>query len=168
MNGTEINTQHALPAAYRTGNIPSISYGLQTGSASLGINGSLVLGGYDRSLVLTEPIISSSKTFQLLDLGLGVSQGGSAYLNMSGSSISSLLTSNSQPISQLQVMPNPGVPYMYLPASSCSMIAQHLPVSFDGDLALYIWNTTDPTFERIMSSTLSLFYVCVWQLSVIQ
>lgn len=44
------------------------------------------------------------------------------------------------------------VPYMYLPSSSCSAIAQHLPVTFDSDLGLYIWNTNDPAFEKIVSS----------------
>lgn len=152
MNGSGVTYQRTLPTVYQRDDIPSISYRLQVGSSTLGFNGSLILGGYDCQRCLTDPILGSNQTFQMLSIGLGVSQGGSAYLNINGSSVSGLMSNDAQSVGQLQVMPNPEVPYMYLPASSCSVIASHLPVYFDKDLALYIWNASDPSFGKIVSS----------------
>jgi hypothetical protein len=53
-------------------------------------------------------------------------------------------------------MPNPGVPYMYLPENTCSAIASLPLVTFDQKMGYYIWNTTDPAFKAIMSSPSAL------------
>lgn len=150
-NGTTVNFYRQLPGVYYANNIPSISYGMHLGSATYGINGSLVLGGYDRARCLTDPITSNSTTFNLVDIGLGVQEGGSAFANLQNGSVTGLLGSEVTDYG-LSVITNPGVPYLYLPQSTCDSIAKYLPVSYDSSLGLYLWNTTDPAFEDIVSS----------------
>lgn len=119
----------------------------------MAVNGSFVFGGFDQSRCLTTPITSATQDFQLLDIGLGVSSGGSAFLNMDGNTfVQGLLGNNSKPIDSLKVMPNPGVPYLYLPQSTCSAIVRHLPVYPDKDVGLYIWNTSDTAYSDIIES----------------
>ena len=152
MNGSEVSHQRTLFEAYNLGHIPSISYGLHVGSVSFGINGSLVLGGYDRSRSITPSIVSTDQTLQLIDIGLGVAEGGSAFSNMSSQSVNGLLQKKSQSVESLTVMPNPGVPYLYLPESTCSAIASHLPVNYDDNLGLFLWNTSASSYSEIIGS----------------
>lgn len=123
---------------------------MHLGSASWNVSGSLVLGGYDRSRCLTDPITSSSSTLELSDIGLGVESGGSAFLNLTNGSAKGLLRPTSS--TGLSVMPNPGVPYLYLPQDTCDAITNHLPVTFNSDFGLYTWNTEDTAFGKIVNS----------------
>ena len=66
-NGAEITRYRTIPAAYYAGHIPSISYGIHVGSAYPNVTGSLVLGGYDSSRCIAEPIASDSNAVQLVD-----------------------------------------------------------------------------------------------------
>lgn len=151
-NGTSVSLERQLPTAYEEGIIPSNSYGLHMGSAYHNVSGSLVLGGYDRSRVLTDPIISSGMSYvvQLTDIGLGVASGGSAFLNLTSGSAKGLLQPSNS--TGLDTKPNPGVPYLYLPQDTCDAIANHLPVTFNSDFGLYIWNTDDTAYKKILSS----------------
>lgn len=151
-NGSSITLARQIPQAYTQGNIPSISYGLHLGSPSYDVSGSLVLGGYDRSRCFTDPITSSSDYFELSDISIGVSSGDSAFLGLSNGSMTGLLSSSLSSSGQLDIMANPGVPYIYLPQDACDAIAQYLPVTFDSGLQLYLWNTSDAAFANIVSS----------------
>lgn len=157
VNGSQVSVPNILSRAYQSGSIPSSSYGLHVGSVEPPVPGSLVLGGYDRSRCITSPIISGSNTFTLTDISLEVTAGGSAFVDTPEYPTSGLLMNNdNQSVSSMTVFPNPAVPYLYLPADTCNAIAKFLPVSFDGDLELYLWNVSDPAFRKIVSSPSAL------------
>ncbi|KAJ5714704.1 uncharacterized protein N7483_011885 [Penicillium malachiteum] len=135
-------------------NIPSYSYGMHIGSASLGIPGSLLLGGYDQNRVIgdvsAQSFSSGSFPIELYDMSLGVAEGGSpwSYVNKTGL----LAQGNSTPDSGPQVIVDPVNPYIYLPQSSCDAIAAELPVTYEADYGLYFWNTTDSQYDKIVTS----------------
>ncbi|KAG9952079.1 hypothetical protein KCU85_g2360, partial [Aureobasidium melanogenum] len=144
LNSTGFNNTQDLQLATAKQNsiISSLSYGLQIGSPSLDIEPSLVMGGYDRSRCLTEPITTKDTTFQLTDISVGANGSGwpfttpyTANSNASANSQSGLLGGS------LEVLANPGVPYLHLPRATCDAIAKYLPVTYDQSLGLYLWNT---------------------------
>lgn len=83
---------------------------------------------------------------------MGVTDGGSPFLKSQKSPRNGLLRLYGSSTGELDVFPNPGVPYLNLPPETCAAIADSLPVTFNDDFGLYIWNTTDATFQEIMSS----------------
>jgi hypothetical protein len=100
-----------------------------------------VLGGYDSSRCLTDPIVSSLDTVQLQSIALNVSSGGYAYLNTSSAYIPDLLRANGSAANNISVHPRPGVPHLYLPQDTCDAIASHLPVTYSPEFNLYLWDT---------------------------
>ncbi|CAD0043333.1 unnamed protein product, partial [Aureobasidium pullulans] len=152
-NGSQVSYDPYLYKAYTMGDIPSISYGLHVGSVYPPVPGSLILGGYDRSRCISTPIVSSGNKFTLAEIDLEVTSGGWPFVKKQLASDSNLLLGgNTESNSSLTVIPNPGVPYLYLPGNTCKLIASFLPVALDEDLELYIWNTTNPSFKRIITS----------------
>ena len=135
-------------------NIPSYSYGMHIGSASLGIPGSLLLGGFDQNRVIgdvsAQSFSSGSFPIELYDLSLGVAEGGSpwSFSNKTGL----LAQGNSSLDFGLQVIVDPVNPYIYLPRSSCDAIAAELPVTYEPDYGLYFWNTSDSQYSKIVRS----------------
>ncbi|KAH9828878.1 putative peptidase A1 family protein [Teratosphaeria destructans] len=153
VNGFVWHNNRTLPGAYLQGIIPSNSYGLHVGSVSPNITGSLVLGGYDSSRCLDTPLSTSEQYVQLTSISLNVSSGDSAYQNASSVPINNLLRANGRTISSINVTPDPGVPYMYLPRQTCDSISRHLPVTYNADFNLYIWNTdSNGSYHDIVSS----------------
>ena len=142
---------------------PSNSFSLHYGSASLGLAGTLVWGGYDHSRVLGDV-----GSFQLgpnelmaptmLDVQIGVENGQTPFVD-NGSSFPGLLELNSSLNNVQPAIINPIVPYLFMSPKTCAAIAQHLPVSLNSDIGLYIWNTTDQQFQRVMSSSAYLAFV---------
>ena len=116
------------------------------------VSGSLVLGGYDSSRVISQPIVSNSQTVSLTNIALNVSSGENAYIGDASLPITGLLQANGSSTSQLDVSLDPGVPYMYLPKSTCDAIAANLPLTYNPDFNLYTWNITNPAYEKIVSS----------------
>lgn len=49
-------------------------------------------------------------------------------------------------------------PYLSLPDSTCESLADHLPIAYDRGLGLYLWNTDDEKFGRIMGSASALTF----------
>jgi len=160
LNTTGHNNTQDLQLATAKSNslIKSLSYGLQIGSPDLNIDPSLVLGGYDRSLCLTKPIATQNTTFHLTNVSIGteglvwpfpVNFGDERADGMSFSSNG--LMENTAAI---QVLANPGVPYLYLPQATCDAIAKYLPVIYDNTLGLYLWNSKNDTqlYEEITTS----------------
>lgn len=139
---------------YEEGQIPSYSYGMHIGSASFGIPGSLKLGGYDQSRVFgdvsAQPVDSGKFPIELLDISIGVANGGSPWnsSNMTGL----LAQSNSSLTSGFTVAVDPANPYIYLPKSSCDAIAAKLPVTYNSALGLYFWDTTNSQYTKIVTS----------------
>ena len=152
-------------AAQKT--IPSNSFGLHIGivAEAFKLDLSLWLGGYDASRIVG-PVSSQSPKgdaesdfiIDLLDIGIGVDNGGSPF---SYSSQEGLLSSGNSSISSdgIPVTMNPSSPYLYLPNSTCAAIAKDLPVTYNAGKALYFWNIDDPQYTRIVSSPTYLSFV---------
>ncbi|KAM0721509.1 hypothetical protein Q7P37_002433 [Cladosporium fusiforme] len=151
-NGTTVGGNLTLPQAYGKGLVPSTSYGLHVGSVEPNISSSLILGGYDMSRCLEDPIVSNTDTIELRSIALNVSSGGYAYLDSSSAYIPDLLRANGSSVDSLPVHPRPGVPHLYLPQDTCDAIASHLPVIHNKELDLYLWDTSQQAYEDIMSS----------------
>ncbi|CAI7606626.1 unnamed protein product [Penicillium bialowiezense] len=156
-NMIKINTTFINSYLYDQGGvntIPSYSYGMHIGSASLGIPGSLHLGGYDQSRVIGEvssqSFNSGSFPIQLFDINLGVAEGGSPWSYSNKSEL--LAQGNSSLASGLTVIMDPTNPYIYLPQSACDAIAAELPVTYQPDYGLYFWDTSDPQYKKIVTS----------------
>ena len=141
---------------------PSNSFSLHYGSASLGLAGTLVWGGYDQSRVLGD--VGSFKLGPygmaptMLDVQIGVENGQTPFID-NGSSFPGLLELNSSLNNVQRTVINPIVPYLFMSHKTCAAIAQHLPVSLNSDIGLYIWNTTDQQFQRVMGSSAYLAFV---------
>ena len=156
-------TSWSIPGDLRNAqSIASNSFSLHYGSVSLGLIGSLVWGGYDKSRVLgttgmfdlgaKEKMITS-----LLDIEVGVENGPSPFA--SNSSMTGLLKSNANLQGDQQVSINPELPYLYLSPATCTAIAQFLPVTLNSNIGLYTWNTADPQFQIIVNSPAYLAFV---------
>lgn len=157
LNTTGYNNTQGLQLATAKQNslITSLSYGLQIGSPSHNIDPSLVLGGYDRSLCLTKPITTQNRTFHLTNVSVGANGSGWPFLvNMTTGDMN---TTNSQvEDAPIEVLANPGVPYLYLPQVTCDAIAKYLPVTYNSALGLYLWNTaTDAQRYEEITTTYS-------------
>ncbi len=141
--------------------IPSNSFGLHYGSASLNAIGSLTWGGYDQSRVLgdvgTFNLVYGNQydmVLYLLDVEIGVEKGSSPF---NASSFTGLLQLNSSSDQPINIIPN--LPYMYMTPETCAAIAQHLPVVLSTYTNLYLWDTTDSRFEKIINSPSYLAFV---------
>ena len=151
-----------FPASLAANNvIPSNSFGLHYGSASLNVPGSLTWGGYDQSRVLgdvgTFNLVNGDQynmILSLLDVEIGVETGSSPF---NASSFTGLLQLNSSSEQPTNIIPT--VPYIYMAPETCAAIAQHLPVVLSSYTNLYIWNTADPQFEKIINSPSYLAFV---------
>ncbi|KAJ5622877.1 hypothetical protein N7490_011482 [Penicillium lividum] len=153
----KINTTFITSYLYEQGgsaNIPSYSYGMHIGSASLGIPGSLLLGGYDQNRVIgdvsAQSFSSGSFPIEMYDVSLGVAEGGSPWNYSSKTGL--LAQGNSSLDSGLTIIVDPVNPYMYLPQSSCDAIAAELPITYQPDYGLYFWNTSDSQYDKITTS----------------
>ncbi|KAI7447922.1 hypothetical protein KC336_g860 [Hortaea werneckii] len=141
-----------LNDAYKLGYIPSVSYGLHVGSVVANVTPSLILGGYDSSRILTPPLVSDSRSFSLTGISLNVTEGGNAYASEQSLPLTGLLQANGSSVDSMEVYPDPGLPYMYLPRETCDAIAEHLPVEYNSDFNLYFWNTEDENYHKVLTS----------------
>ncbi len=153
------------------GHTPSNSWSLHIGSAVSGANssGSLAFGGYDEARAIGDvgtydvPTPGGDTFLDLLDVGIGVDHGGSPF---PFASIDGLLKPGDAAFHDggagsggLRVRPNPTVPYLYLPATTCQEITKHLPVTYAPGIDLYVWKTEDPAFTRIITSPSFLRFI---------
>ncbi|KAI7093795.1 hypothetical protein KC365_g14087 [Hortaea werneckii] len=151
-NGKSMTAMKILPRAYHNGFIPSESYSLHVGSVFPNVTGSLILGGYDKSRCLSEPLVTQGDSFTLTDIGLNVSSGDSVFKGLPSGSQNGLLRSSGSSATAMSVGVGSGFPYLYLPRSTCDAIAGYLPVTYNEDFDLYFWNTDDEAFEQIVTS----------------
>ncbi|GAB1742070.1 hypothetical protein NU219Hw_g7459t1 [Hortaea werneckii] len=146
------HNNRTLNDAYKLGYIPSVSYGLHVGSVVANVTPSLILGGYDSSRILTPPLVSDSRSFSLIGISLNVTEGGDAYTSEQPLPLTGLLRANGSSVDSIDVYPDPGLPFMYLPRETCDAIAEHLPVEYNSDFNLYFWNTEDENYNKILTS----------------
>lgn len=136
----------------------SRAWGMHIGSAQLGQSGSLILGGYDRSRVASDPAtfdIANGGDMQVIlqTIKFGVMEGDSPWGSTPTSNmlVSDNSTSSSNPQLTLKLSTVP--PYLYLPENTCNEMAKYLPVTFAANFGLYLWNTSDPKYSLIVNST---------------
>lgn len=147
--------------AYTQGSVASNSWGLHYGSASLNQEGSLVFGGYDQSRVLGDVgafdlAPGAAMIPNLLDIQIGVETGSSPFTK---DAYTGLLQQNASFNGVQPAVINPIVPYLFASPETCAAIAENLPVALNSQVGLYIWNTTDPQYERIIKSPAYLAFV---------
>lgn len=140
---------------YEQSDVASSSYGLHIGSVSQNIPGSLYIGGYDQ-LRIVGPVSAQAygqATFpiDLLDISIGVATGASPFNFTTKTGLLAQGNASIAP-SVVEVEIDAKEPYLYLYESTCQAIAANLPVTFDPNLGLYLWNTKDPLYDRIVSS----------------
>jgi hypothetical protein len=133
---------------------PSNSFGMHIGSASSKMEGSLWFGGYDSNRVVGE-VLTSVQSFvtpiTLKDINIDVVKGSSPF-NFTTTQSGLLATGNDTMGSGLPVSVDGCSPYLTLPKSTCDNIASHLPVTYNSDLGLYIWDTKSPKYNQIVLS----------------
>ncbi|SPO06757.1 uncharacterized protein DNG_09451 [Cephalotrichum gorgonifer] len=153
--------------------IGSASFGFHVGSAALDQPGSLILGGYEKNRVIGQAGVfklHSLPIIPLSDVALGVETGGSPFNSADPISVYRGVPSATTDVPDLarefgakegsaMVIANPAVPYLYLPPGTCEETAKHLPVTLDESLGVYLWNTSDPQFERIVTSPAYLAFI---------
>ncbi|KAK4096343.1 acid protease, partial [Parathielavia hyrcaniae] len=148
--------------------IASSSFGMHYGSGapSAKVPGSLVFGGYDRKRVVGNVLSIDghlSTTVTLKDISIRVIQGSSPFSPASSdaaTTIPNLLAQGNASISTtgFPVLIDPCSPYLTLPKSTCDAIASHLPVTYNASLGLYLWDTTSPSYDPIVSSASALSF----------
>ena len=129
----------------------SASWGLHVGSARYNVSGSLYFGGYDEARVLDAPGIFNSTAILLTNVSINSTI---AAFQSTGN----LLGPSNTPSSDYDtsVVPEPALPYLYLPPAVCASLAVHLPINFNSDLQLYTWDLGHPSLQTLLSSLSSL------------
>lgn len=163
----------------------SQSFSLNMGSVTCGPSGSLYYGGYEKNRVLGDVAVLNLDNMQtpkvfLFDVTLGVETGGSPFNQTGQDNIGGLsgrswsiwngfgddmgdarrLTEyHGGPSGSIYVKINPAMPYIYLPSSLCQAVAEYLPLRWREDVELFVWDTDDDQFERIIKSPAYMGFV---------
>lgn len=138
--------------------LPSNSFAMHIGSANPPMPGSLYFGGYDQNRIVGDILTESddyTKGIPLKDISITVVDGSSPW---EFTSKNGLLAANNASISSGGVLVSVDgcSPYLTLPKSTCDSIADHLPVKYNKDLGLYIWQQDKPKYSQIVSSASTL------------
>ena len=158
---TTVTGQTGPGFAYSQGTVASNSWGLHYGSASLDQEGSLVFGGYDQSRALGDVGAfdfdsGAAMMVNLLDVQIGVERGSSPFRE---GSYNGLLKLNASLNGVQPTIINPILPYLFMSPETCAAVAENLPVMLNSQVGLYIWNTTDPQYQRIIKSPAYLAFI---------
>ena len=148
----ETYTPLAFLSSHGDSDLPiSISWGLHVGSARHNVSGSLHFGGYDQSRILETPGIFDSEAILLTNISINSTV--AAF-----HSTSNLLNSSNTPSPNvaISVVPEPALPYLYLPPAICTSLASRLPLKFNSDLDLYTWDLSHPSLPILLSSLSNL------------
>ena len=159
-----------IPNQLKSSNaIGSNSFGMHIGSVSQEILGSMVLGGYDQSRVIGPvgifAFVQSSPIAWLVDIALGAARCESPFDGINGTMAQlfkgtggSIIAEELRqvlggPSNTVGMAPDPTFPYITLPPGSCEAIASYLPVTWNPDIGLFIWNSDDKLFPQIINSS---------------
>lgn len=138
---------------------PSNSFGMHIGSVQPAMSGSMWFGGYDQNRVIGEILNTNGNPrdgITLWDIGIEVIDGRSPFDFKSKEGI--LASGNSSIVNGLKVAIDGCSPYLTLPKSTCDSIAANLPVNFDDNLGLYLWDTKSKDYKSIVSSATALTF----------
>lgn len=144
---------------FKQGLISSKSWSLQIGAAALNYPGSLILGGYDRGRTIGPPYTGTPEVqFRLSDINIGVETGGSPF--PFGQQAGLLMTEDNEIAAEpIDIEIKPWDAYIYLPQPTIDAITNKLPVYFDKTSHYYLWNTSDPSYEKVVTSASYLGFV---------
>jgi hypothetical protein len=163
-NDADVLAPGLLDQLKKRGDIGTSSFGLHIGSVPLDQRASMILGGYAQNRALGDVGVFNFEgdvpRCLLVDVVLGVETGrsplnttGSIWKGLGGSERGAETTElMGGRLGSAAVIPNAASPYIYLPLGNCEAIAETLPVAYDEGLNLYLWQTDDPEFERIVNS----------------
>ena len=138
---------------------PSNSFGMHVGSVQPDMPGSLWFGGYDRNRVVGDVLGMSGSPrsgITLWDVGIDVAGDDSPFDYKSKNGL--LARGNSSIGGGIKVAIDGCSPYLTLPRSTCYAIAADLPVDFDAELGLYLWDTASDKYADIVTSSASLVF----------
>ncbi|TGJ86850.1 hypothetical protein E0Z10_g1920 [Xylaria hypoxylon] len=157
-DGPAINASLIPGWLHAQNEIPSNSFAMHIGSVNPTMPGSLYFGGYDQNRIIGDIITETddyTKAISLSDISIRVVDGSSPW---AFESKSGLLAANNASISSggIKVSVDGCSPYLTLPKSTCDAIAEHLPVKYNKNLGLYIWQEDDPKYSQIVSSASTL------------
>lgn len=174
LTGEGLTADGLINQMQKDGLVGSNSFSLHMGTVALGQKGSLIVGGYDESRVV-QPVGAFEIQFgqiliSLMDVVLGSEVGGWPFNSpreeiggifqgtddREGLEFSEILRRKK---GSVLVSPNPLVPGIYLPNSTCANAAKHLPVRFDEKIGYYLWNTEDAAYSRIIGSPAYLGFI---------
>lgn len=169
-----------LRALKENGVIGYEGFGLHMGSVRHNQPGSLVLGGYDKNRALgqvgTFRFMGEDLPYMfLVDVLLGNQLPG-ASSGLVGGSIwqrpnESLPDGEGEHSATFVrqalggkegtaiVVPNPAVPYIYLPQGICEAVADRLPLVYNEKLNLHTWDMKSPAYEKLMKSSAYMAFV---------
>ncbi|KAI8956401.1 acid protease [Xylaria longipes] len=138
--------------------LPSNSFAMHIGSANPPMQGSLYFGGYDQNRIVGDILTETddyTKAISLKDISITVVDGSSPW---EFESKAGLLAANNASISTggIKVSVDGCSPYLTLPKSTCDAIADHLPVKYNNNLGLYIWQIDNPKYTQVVSSASTL------------
>ncbi|KAK2928964.1 Beta-hexosaminidase [Fusarium oxysporum f. sp. vasinfectum] len=133
------------------------SFGMHIGSPDPWIPGSLVFGGYDKARIIGNVLITPGSPrdngIELHDIAI------ESFGKKPPKAKEGLLAKGNSTLSKgLNVTIDGCSPYLTLPKSTCDSIAEHLPVTFNKDLGLYLWDTESEDYERIVNSATALSF----------
>ncbi|KAF9874131.1 aspartic-type endopeptidase [Colletotrichum karsti] len=139
---------------------PSNSFSMHIGSVFSRMGGSLLYGGYDRNRLVGDVLVADNDFIDdpitLKDISIDVVQGASPF---NFTTQDGLLTSGNRSMGNgLRVSVDGCAPYITLPKSTCDNIALHLPVTYDTNLGLYLWDVDSPKYSQIVSSASALSF----------
>lgn len=146
-SGTEANQQDSYVTTLKKQNlIPSISFGYTAGAQYRlkKVLGSLILGGYDQSRLVPNPLSISFAPDNDRDLVVGVQS--IKATDQDGNSIS-LLSKG------ILAYVDSTIPYIYLPLSACQAFEKAFDLTWDEDRELYLVN--DTLHEKLLAKNAS-------------
>ena len=132
--------------------ISSQSWGLHMGSAQCNIPGSLYFGGYDQNRLLGAPGIFDDSATPVT----GISINSTIEAFPSTNNLLDAASSSSSSNAFLSIIPEPALPYLYLPPAVCTSIASRLPLNYNAGLQLYTWDLTHPSLPTLLTSLSTL------------
>ncbi|EQB44788.1 eukaryotic aspartyl protease [Colletotrichum gloeosporioides Cg-14] len=155
-----INASLIPGALWYNDKIPSNSFSMHIGSVSSQMAGSLWFGGYDQNRLIGDVLVADEdfvrSPITLKDIAIDVIEGASPFEFTAKSGL--LAAGNTSIANGLPVAVDGCSPYLTLPRSTCDNIAANLPVSFNADLGLYIWDTESTKYRQIVSSASALSF----------
>ncbi|KAF4915811.1 hypothetical protein CGCF415_v001263 [Colletotrichum fructicola] len=133
---------------------------MHIGSVSSQMAGSLWFGGYDQNRLIGDVLVADEdfvrSPITLKDIAIDVIQGASPFDFTAKSGL--LAAGNTSIANGLPVAVDGCSPYLTLPRSTCDNIAANLPVTFNANLGLYIWDTESTKYRQIVSSASALSF----------